>query len=350
MSFSPKERPFRGPLLVPLRKLLGFSWQKNHGGSGGEGRWSEGSGCSRGSLFLWGMGFVLIPTVLGVHCLGPGGEGERMQGEPGILDIGLPSPSVSLPKTRPRRPSLLAQAFSGQESSNRGKSKKRQASFGGSEGMAVVPPVYRDELPVVPQMAWASSQKRHLFIKTILPHIVRVNEHLLGLRARLLELDYKSRHRCPLSLAEREFLKRLGREYRVPSLSVPLLLHRVDAVPVSLVLAQAILESGYGTSSAARRKKSLFGHMETPQSVAAFETFSECVYSYARNLNRNAAYLSFQKMRHEMRQKGRPLCGIELAKGLLKYSVLGKTYVGKIQKLIRLYALHRYDGVRLADA
>jgi len=44
------------------------------------------------------------------------------------------------------------------------------------------------------------------------------------------------------------------------------------------------------------------------------------------------------------------LCGIELAKGLLKYSVLGKTYVGKIQKLIRLYALHRYDGVRLADA
>jgi Bax protein len=121
-------------------------------------------------------------------------------------------------------------------------------------------------------------------------------------------------------------------------------------VPVSLVLAQGILESGYGTSAAARQKRSLFGQMASKTSVETFESLSECVYSYVRNLNRNKAYDAFQNTRYTMRTTGKPLCAVTLAGGLLKYSELGQAYVSKIRKMIRAYGLDAYDKTQLTDA
>ena len=198
--------------------------------------------------------------------------------------------------------------------------------------------------------AKGGSQRRKLFIQTVLPHVLRVNRHILELRAQLSALDYKNRNGIGLSPDERSFLRMVGEEYKVASLSIPLLLRRVDVVPVSLVLAQGIVESGYGTSPAARQKKSLFGQMASKTSVETFGSLSECVYCYVRNLNRNKAYAAFQNARYTMRSKGTPLCAVTLAGGLLKYSELGQAYVHKIQKMIRTHRLDAYDTTQLTNA
>jgi uncharacterized FlgJ-related protein len=214
----------------------------------------------------------------------------------------------------------------------------------------LVPCLYTLTLPTDIRLIKNGEQKREVFIQMVLPLILKANARILGQRAHLLAIDYRKRQGLPLTRQDQFFLKHLAHEYKVPTLSIPLLLRRVDMVPPSLALAQAMLESGNGTSAAALQKRSIFGHMTTLTQVAAFPTLMDSVSVYIRNLNRNGAYKPFQTIRHELRQKSKPLCGIKLADGLVKYSILGRAYVKKIQDLIRLYKLDQYDTKQLFAA
>ncbi|MBT7614934.1 MAG: hypothetical protein HN577_17200, partial [Rhodospirillaceae bacterium] len=105
-------------------------------------------------------------------------------------------------------------------------------------------------------MAWTDDQgvdaKKSLFLMAMAPLALMSNELILKDRARLLELAGESN----LSTGEIDWLTNLAQRYRVVaddgSLAnaddIPELLNRVDAVPVSLMLAQGVEESGWGTS------------------------------------------------------------------------------------------------------
>lgn len=131
---------------------------------------------------------------------------------------------------------------------------------------------------------------------------------------------------------------------------------RVDVVPVSLVLAQASLESAWGTSRFAREGNNLFGMRCYKRGcgivparraagatfeVTRFDSLADCFTAYVKNLNTHAAYAELRRIRANLRREHQEITGYRLAPGLLRYSEEGWKYVGKIQALI---SANRLDG------
>jgi len=185
------------------------------------------------------------------------------------------------------------------------------------------------------------------FIKAVLPHILQVNADVLKDRNKLLDLQKKQMGGKKLSTGEKLWVSKLGSHYRCAPKIRTLLAH-VDVVPPSLALAQAGLESGWGTSPAALTKNSTFGHMKTSTKVAAFPTLLHNVTAYIHNLNRNKAYKGFRARRAALRSQGGTPSGHALATELTKYSVRGKNYTRDLQNMIKSQNLNQYDKASLA--
>jgi len=153
---------------------------------------------------------------------------------------------------------------------------------------------------------------------------------------------------------EVRFLEYLCRKYR--TCDVELLRHRVNPVPVSLIMAQAALESSWGGSRFALEGNNLFGiwtwngdgmvpaARENGKShrVAAYPSLLDSVRSYILMLNRGHAYASFRKIRQES------MDSLRLANGLLRYSERRHAYVAEVAGLIRSNRLQKYDQLLLA--
>lgn len=207
-----------------------------------------------------------------------------------------------------------------------------------------VPRLYLAKLPN--DMSKKSRSSNPTFIQVLLPHILKVNEKILEDRKRLVELkeQQKVRH---LRHTEKMWLMKLASDYRCKSTKIDALLVHVDIIPPSLALAQAIIETGGGRSSAARKKNSTFGYMKTKTQVAAFQDLHQNVEAYATNLNRHSAYASFRKVRADLRAKNQPLCGIKLAACLEKYSIRKAAYIRDVQGQIHNHNLRKYDKMIL---
>jgi len=136
------------------------------------------------------------------------------------------------------------------------------------------------------------------------------------------------------------------------------LLIKIDEVPPSLVVAQAINESGWGRSRFAREANNLFGmwcytpgcglvperrRANDKHEVKRYASIQASVYEYLRNINRNKAYVELRALRAEQRQRLQPLSGDYLAQGLRRYSSIGAEYVNRIRNIIRTRDLTRLD-------
>ena len=157
-----------------------------------------------------------------------------------------------------------------------------------------------------------------------------------------------------LSMEEIDFLLHLTRKYRTNRAQQ--LVNRVDVVPLSLLLAQAAIESSWGSSRFAREGNNLFGIWTwgdkglipyaredgMTHKVAMYDSILDSVRAYLTMLNRLPHYLRFRQIR---RQSRNPL---KLAEGLLYYSERGDSYVWELQNFIESNGLHRYDDCYLA--
>ena len=77
--------------------------------------------------------------------------------------------------------------------------------------------------------------------------------------------------------------------------------------------------------------------------VAVFNSPSDSVASYLRNLNSHKAYKTLRKIRMNLRAAVQPVTGDELANGLEKYSQRGQDYIKEIRSIIRHNNLQKYD-------
>ncbi|TEY02037.1 glucosaminidase domain-containing protein [Campylobacter sp. US33a] len=132
---------------------------------------------------------------------------------------------------------------------------------------------------------------------------------------------------------------------------------RIGVIPKSMGIAQALVESGTGTSRFAREANNLFGEWTwsekglTPNArlegkthkIRIFDTLQESVDSYVLNLNRHAAYADFRKAREEFAKQGKMIDGISAIQTLDKYSETGKHYIEVITKIIKKHNLEKYD-------
>jgi len=137
----------------------------------------------------------------------------------------------------------------------------------------------------------------------------------------------------------------------------------VDIIPVSLAIAQAAHESGWGRSRFALEGNNLFGHwkMNGPEgmipaarpegesySLALFTTISEAVERYFVNLNTHPAYRHFREYRSSMRERGMEPDPFILVGALERYSERGQEYILDIVSLIRQNSFELLDHAVLA--
>ena len=198
--------------------------------------------------------------------------------------------------------------------------------------------------------------KTEIFISLIAPEAIRVNKNILSEREKLKKLIAKKTAAKSLTSPEKWWLNLLLKKYRVKSTNLNELLGRVDVIPCSLILAQAITESGWGTSRFAQRGNALYGQHLAKSSkeahvkslsggvkVASFDSVLQATTSYANNLNRHKAYQQLREIRRDARKKGTLPNGAAMAEGLLRYSEIGERYVGDLQFLIKKYKLEMFD-------
>ncbi|MDE1149002.1 MAG: glucosaminidase domain-containing protein [Azospirillaceae bacterium] len=172
-----------------------------------------------------------------------------------------------------------------------------------------------------------------------------------------------------LSPLDQVWLARLAGRYGMDptrKIDMDALLRRVDAVPVSMALAQAAEESGWGTSRFALHGNALFGQLTwseeekegiTPRNrhpgdtsrFRKFEDLLECVRVYMQNLNTHDAYAQFRATRASLRKQGKPLDTMLLLTTLDRYSELGPVYVKSLKSLIRSNSLRDFDQAVLHD-
>lgn len=187
-------------------------------------------------------------------------------------------------------------------------------------------------------------RKRH-FLAVLLPIAHQVSERIECDRANLSSLARRQELGLPLDATAQHWLDDLGRDYGAED-DIAELLRRVDTVPISLLLAQAALESGWGTSRLALQGNALFGQIagrSRQPRYATFATLTESVQAYVRNLNTHAAYKDFRAQRAALRDAREPRQGHKLAAKLTRYSTRGSHYARHVQQIIASNALGRFD-------
>ena len=200
--------------------------------------------------------------------------------------------------------------------------------------------------------AKTGADRKKAFVDFVLPFVEIENQKLTALREELLALVAAT----SLDGRQRQRVDVLVRKFRVSRTDpvdrqIEQLLNRVDNLPTSLVLAQAAIESAWGTSRFARQGNNLFGHwcmvsgcglvpLDRPQAatyeVRKFDSVQSSVHQYFMNLNTNRAYLALRKARSCQRKEGEGLSGAVLASGLMEYSAEGHLYVDSLRKIIRV--------------
>jgi len=191
-----------------------------------------------------------------------------------------------------------------------------------------------------------TKKKRELFIKIVLPLILDENEKILEDRKKLFKILGKNFN----TVGERVWLKRRFKEFKIEDNDLSKLKMRMDIIPVSIALAQAANESGWGTSRFALEGNALFGQWtwskkgispknkdpDQSHKILQFQILKASVRAYKNNLNTHNAYKEFREVRAKLRQSGTTITGLALIKYLKNYSAIGEKYteIIKINSLI----------------
>lgn len=218
-----------------------------------------------------------------------------------------------------------------------------------------VPRLFAARLPRdLPQLDTIDLRKQ-VFVKLMLPLILAENERILADRERILALRDRMHMGEQLGASDMAWLEavadRYGARFRLPEVFNELA-RRVDAIPPSLALGQAALETGWGTSTVAQRGHALFGQMVALNdgdtlAVRRFAHLAHAVEAYALNLNTHRAYNRFRAKRADMRNKGQTPDGYELALTLVSYSERKSDYVRDVRSIVRANRFRPLDSARL---
>ena len=221
----------------------------------------------------------------------------------------------------------------------------------------LVKPVALTLLPQEIKMIENTKKRKEFFIQIVLPLIIQENNNIKLDRKTLFRIINKSNN----SKSEKNWLDKKYRQYGVKSNDLSTLKIRMDEIPVSLAIAQAAKETGWGTSRFAQEGNALFGQWTwsgeglrpkeakegEDHKVMKFNILQASVRAYQRNLNTHSTYKDFRKARAKLRDSNNKLDSIELSKYLNKYAETGNQYVEVLQKIIKQNKLQDFDDAKL---
>tara|TARA_B100001769_G_C22084140_1_gene584320 strand:- start:659 stop:1408 length:750 start_codon:yes stop_codon:yes gene_type:complete len=196
-------------------------------------------------------------------------------------------------------------------------------------------------------------QRKIEFIEWILPIVARQNDLVMQERKIILKLQNRELLGIQLRETEIDFLNIMQLKYGGNSFDD--LLARVNVIPTALVISQASIESGWGSSRFAQEGNNLFGirtyNKDTPGmkpknnsnanfKVRSYLTVDDSVANYLLLLNTHHAYKDFRTARSYMSHVD-AMDDHALADTLFDYSELGSQYIemihvhlNNIQKLL----------------
>ena len=200
--------------------------------------------------------------------------------------------------------------------------------------------------------------QKESFIKLVLPLILAANEELLQRREAV---------QAAVQANDRDTLDQWAVLYRIDSEDfddvglAERLLRRVDTIPVALALAQAAVESGWGTSRFARQGNALFGQWAWTESaglrplaasndravVRSFGSLLESVRAYMHNLNTHQNYKRFREARYRLKPQAEEVKASRLATYLDSYAEIGQAYVKKLLAVMTSNDFDQYAEAKL---
>ena len=221
----------------------------------------------------------------------------------------------------------------------------------------LVKPVALTLLPEEIKMIEDTRKRKELFIQIVLPLILKENNNIKLDRKTLFSIINKNNN----SDLEKKWLEKKYKQYGIKSKDLSELKIRMDEVPVSLAIAQAAKETGWGTSRFAQEGNALFGQwtwsgeglkpkdadIDEGHKVMKFNVLQASVRAYKRNLNTHSTYKDFRKARAELRDLGKPLDGLVLSEHLDKYAETGAQYVAVLKQIIIQNRLKDFDDAKL---
>ena len=221
----------------------------------------------------------------------------------------------------------------------------------------LVKPVALTLLPKEIKMIENTKKRKDFFIQIVLPLIIKENNNIRLDRKTLFNIINKNNN----TAKEKKWLEKKYKQYGVSSKDLSTLKIRMDEIPVSLAIAQAAKETGWGTSRFAQEGNALFGQWTWSgeglkpkdaeegegHKVMKFNVLQASVRAYQRNLNTHSTYRDFRKARAELRDQGKLLDSMELSKYLNKYAETGNQYVEVLRKIIKQNKLKDFDDARL---
>jgi Bax protein len=203
----------------------------------------------------------------------------------------------------------------------------------------------------------STKKRKEMFIKIVLPLILKENNKIRIDRKRLFAILNKNSN----TDIEKKWLEKKYKQYGVRQNDLLTLKIRMDEIPVSLAIAQAAKETGWGTSRFALKGNALFGQWTwsgeglkpkkakkgEEHKVMKFYSLQLSVRAYLRNLNTHSSYKNLRKARTDLRNKNKALDSLILSKYLDKYAETGTEYIEVLQKIIEQNNLKEFDEARL---
>ncbi|MGB6128009.1 MAG: glucosaminidase domain-containing protein [Psychrilyobacter sp.] len=191
-------------------------------------------------------------------------------------------------------------------------------------------------------------KKKQAFFEIIVPTAMIVVEEIEETREGLKLMMEGKEDR------DEEYLSKMYEKYRVKEKDIEVLYHKLKPVPISILLSQAILESGWGTSRFFEKANNIFGvwsvdptepRIKAGQArvnkqvyLRSYPTLKESISDYMKLLARHKAYSEFRK---ELQTTDDYKI---LVPKLDKYSEMEEVYIKRLLATIEHNKLYQYDG------
>ena len=311
----------------------------------------------------------ILWTALSLVAIGmivPGGFGMK---PPQLLDDRQPQDVASGPASDQDADDLSTSAVTSRETLDveDGRRPAQQAlaparskpdqSKPNQTSVVIVPSKFARHIPAKHFEMTGDAQKQS-FINMLLPLILVANDELRQRREAV---------QAAVQAHDRDKLDQWAVLYRVEVEKLDntelaeRLLRRVDTIPVALALAQAAVESGWGTSRFARQGNALFGQWAWTESagmrplaasndravVRSFGSLLESVRAYMHNLNTHQNYKRFRDARYRLKPQTEAVKARRLAAYLDSYAEIGQAYVEKLLVIISSNNFDHYAEARL---
>ena len=223
----------------------------------------------------------------------------------------------------------------------------------------LVPNISINKFPKDFNLISSTKDKKSLFIRSLLPLIISENNKIIEANKRIKKIDNNTFEY--IARDDALWLKKQFKNYKVKSHHIDDLIAKVDIIPVSIALAQAAIESGWGTSRFVSEGNALFGQWswfkgsgiipkkrdsDETYEIKSFENLRQSVAAYMKNLNSHNNYSEFRAVRNNYRINNSKINSIELIKYLSNYAE-NTEYSKILEKIIKKNDLQEFDQVEI---